>query len=89
MSRQRTTFGKLQRERDKQAKAQAKRERRLAAGEAGAEEGDRPTSTEPETSQEAVLELIAQLHQRFENAEIGLEDFEEQKAALMSRLPID
>lgn len=89
MSRQRATFGKLQRERDKQAKAKAKRERRLAgppeAGD-GEEEAPREQST---VSAADVMEMVADLHQRFENSEIGLDDYEEQKAALLSRLPID
>jgi len=33
------------------------------------------------------MDLIAELHRRF--AEISFEDYEEQKAALLSRLPID
>jgi len=35
------------------------------------------------------MDLIAELHRRFEGAEISFEDYEEQKAALLSRLPID
>lgn len=89
MSRQRTTFGKLQRERDKQAKARAKRERRLNAADAGTEDTEPTSAPASEASPAAVMELIAQLHERFENAEIGLEDYEEQKAALLSRLPIE
>ena len=88
MSRQRATFGKLQRERDKQAKATAKRERRRAAAEQteGADRDPGPASTE---SAPVLIDLIADLHQRFENAEISLETYEEQKAELLSRLPID
>lgn len=92
MSRQRATFGKLQRERDKQAKAKAKRERRLAAGDAGGEPGeagDRPSGPASEASPEVVMELVADLHRRFERSEIGLDDYEEEKAALLSRLVIE
>jgi len=88
VSRQRATFGKLQRERDKQAKASAKRERRRAASEQTNEveqEAGRPSGE----SAPVLIDLIADLHRRFENAEISLETFEEQKADLLSRLPID
>lgn len=92
MSRQRATFGKLQRERDKQAKAKAKRERRFAAVEAGAEADEaegRPSAPASEASPEVVMELVADLHRRFERSEIGLDDYEEEKAALLSRLVIE
>lgn len=88
MSRQRATFGKLQRERDKQAKATAKRERRRAAAEQPAE-ADQETGRVVEESAPVLIDLIADLHRRFENAEISLETYEEQKADLLSRLPID
>ena len=88
MSRQRATFGKLQRERDKQAKAKAKRERRQATAEEADEAGqDQPQASEQ--SAQAVIDLVAGLHQRFENHEISFETYEEQKAELLSRLRVD
>ena len=88
MSRQRATFGKLQRERDKQAKASAKRERRRAAAEQ-TDEAEQDAGRQSGESAPVLIDLIADLHRRFENAEISLETFEEQKADLLSRLPID
>lgn len=94
MGSQRTTFGKLQRDRDKKAKAAAKRERRLERNATPAE----PESSETETivledgtepSAEQLLELIAQIHRDFEAHLIDQEEFEEKKAGLMSRLRID
>ena len=89
MSRQRATFGKLQRERDKQAKQKAKRERRLSAesDEAGEVQSAPTTAAAPEPS--AVMEMLAELHRRFEGAEMSLDDYEERKAALLSRLVIE
>lgn len=88
MSRQRATFGKLQRERDKQAKAKAKRElRQAAAEEAGPVTPERPP-VDGESAQ-VVIDQVAALHQRFENDEIPLETYEEQKAELLSRLSVD
>jgi hypothetical protein len=90
MTRQRATFGKLQRERDKQAKAAAKRDRRQAESLEPAEEETRPVpGASSEGSATALLELIAETHRRFENGEISFESFEEQKAELLSRLPIE
>ncbi len=87
MSRQRATFGKLQRERDKQAKAKAKRERRHAGPEdTEAAEADRAPSGE---SPAVLLELIADLQRRFDNAEIGFDEYEQRKTELLARLPID
>lgn len=88
MSRQRATFGKLQRERDKQAKAKAKRERRQATAEE-AEQADQEQTQASGESEQTLIDLIGSLHQRFENHEISLESYEEQKAELLSRLAVD
>ena len=91
MARQRTTFGKQQRERDKQAKAQAKRERRRQLdqpGDAAPEDAPGPDRPSGESAAE-LLELIDQLHRQFENAGIGFDEFEERKAELLRRLPVD
>ena len=88
MSRQRATFGKLQRERDKQAKAKAKRERRQAAAEEADQAGPVEVQASGESAQ-ALIDRIAGLHQRFEDDEISLETYEEQKADLLSRLRVD
>ena len=74
MSRRRTTFGKLQRDRDKQAKAQAKLER------------DAPA---PEVDQAEVLAQLAELHAAFDDGKMGLEDFEARRDELTSQLRVD
>ena len=89
MATQRTTYGKRERDRAKQAKAAAKRERRQ----------DRSTSpaTTPEVSFAGTEELtpaqlfaeIEEVHRAFAAEEISHEDFEEKKAELLARLPID
>ncbi|MDP8976200.1 MAG: hypothetical protein M3N28_07540 [Actinomycetota bacterium] len=95
MAGQRSSFGKLQRDRAKKEKAAAKRERRhervadqgtssdeaLTAG-AGRRSG-------PEVSADQLLGLIESIHQRFEAGTISYEDFEQEKADLLGRLPID
>ena len=91
MATRRTTFGKQERERAKKAKAAAKRDRRLEAGEAaGQDDGDAPAPLQQ--SKESVAELFAaidQLHRRFEAHEIEHKEFEKQKVELLARLPID
>ncbi|HEX5616502.1 MAG TPA: hypothetical protein VFZ83_15210 [Acidimicrobiia bacterium] len=96
MASQRTTFGKLQRERAKRAKAAAKREKRHSRGEEGDELGEESEPLDldagPELSAPELLKLIEELHARFDAGRIPFEDFEEQKADLferLSKLPID
>lgn len=95
MGTQRTSFAKLQRDQAKKAKADAKRARRQDRGTDGpgadesgavldlASEGSGPVSA-PE-----LLQLVEALHQRFESGAVTYDEFEETKAELLSRLPID
>jgi hypothetical protein len=87
---QRASFGKLQRDRDKKAKAAAKREKRQDRS-AGLTE-DAPEITIPqegEVSAADLLVLVERLHKGFEDGTINYEDFEQQKSELFARLPID
>lgn len=91
MGVQRTSFSKLERDRAKKAKAAAKRERRL---EKGVEAREAATTTidhdsTGEVSAGELLQRIESLHQRFEAKTITYEQFEEEKAELLARLPID
>jgi hypothetical protein len=92
MGAQRTSFSKLQRDRDKKAKAAAKRERRQERSAASNE----PEATDTlvadgtgELSADELLKAIESIHRRFEAKTISYEEFEEQKAELLSRLPVD
>ncbi len=97
MGAQRTSFDKLQRDRAKKAKAAAKRDRRLTGTDVPAltidleaEEGAEPVLAPDEPVSAAdMLKVIESIHRRFEAGTMTLEDFEEQKADLMARLPID
>jgi hypothetical protein len=92
MATQRTSFTKLQRDRAKKAKAAAKRERRLErAAESRNGGGDDEFDTSPDGTISAaeLLHEIEVTHQRFEAKQISLEEFEEKKAELLARLPID
>jgi len=87
MATRRTSFGKLQRDRAKQANQAAKRERRLERANAEPDAIEIPE--EGELSAEQLLELIEQIHKQFEANEIDFEEFEEKKLELMSRLTVD
>ena len=95
MATQRTSFTKLQRDRAKKAKAAAKRERRQeraaeAKESAAAEDSDTPSDEgEGPISAAELLREIEVTHQRFEAKLMSYEEFEEKKAELLSRLPID
>ena len=94
MGAQRTSFSKLQRDRDKKAKAAAKRERRqersAAAGAAEDTDAMEPMVDDGgELSAEELLKAIESIHQRYEAKAITYEEFEEQKVDLLSRLPVD
>lgn len=89
---QRTSFDKLQRDRAKKAKQALKRDRRQGV------EGPETTSTAAppvhvdeggELSAQALLALIEQIHSDLDAERITFEEFEEKKADLLARLPID
>lgn len=88
MSRRRTTFGKLQRDRDKQAKARAKVERRAARSEAS-ERDEEEESPPPEVDQATILAQLAELHAAFDDGNLDLEAFEARRDELTSMLRID
>jgi molecular chaperone DnaK (HSP70) len=86
MANRRTTFGKLQRERDKKEKAVIKAERKAARLESKGEE----TTTQPgAVDQDAILDALADLHRRFEDDQISIDEFEERREQLTSRLVVD
>jgi hypothetical protein len=95
MGAQRTSFEKLQRDRAKKAKAAAKREKRQSSEPMpGAD--DELTETplagddhDGELSAGELLERIEAIHRRFDAKQISFEEFEEEKAELLRRLPID
>ncbi|GAC1598134.1 MAG: hypothetical protein NVS3B21_23380 [Acidimicrobiales bacterium] len=92
MVTQRTSFAKLQRDRDKQAKAAAKRDRRQDR-QAGTTPTEEPELLLDDSGKELtaseLLALVESVHRQFDNKEIDFETFEEKKAMLLSRLPVD
>lgn len=93
MGSQRTSFAKLQRDRAKKAKAAAKRETRqdksVAEPDEELESDVEASDGDQELSAPELLRLIEQIHQQYDAKLISMDDFEERKADLLSRLPID
>ena len=92
MAGQRTTFAKLQRDRAKKAKADAKRERRHdRSTEPDTETGssEAPAAGGQVLSASELLRRVEDIHRRFDAGKLSYEEFEEQKADLLARLPVD
>ena len=94
MGVQRTSFEKLQRERQKKAKQAAKRARREERAANPEPDIDLPAQSEDgeelvPLSPAELLQMVALVHERFEAGKIGLEEFEEKKTELLARLPVD
>ena len=96
MGAQRTSFEKLQRDRAKKAKAAAKREKRQSGDvevpELIEDDGTTPLTGDDHDGELSAAELltrIEEIHRRFDAKQISFEEFEEEKAELMRRLPID
>jgi len=87
-----SSIGKRNREQAKKAKADAKRQRK--EGQTGAPAEDEvdaesaPAATTPEAT-ENVLEMLAALHQQFDDGAVSFEDFETRKAELLARLVVE
>ncbi|WP_436794980.1 hypothetical protein [Actinospongicola halichondriae] len=89
MATQRSSFAKRERDRAKKAKAAAKRESRLDKTPDDEDVEEEAVPTGPQESAEVIMEKLAKLHALFDDDKIEFEDFEEQKADLMARMPIE
>lgn len=87
MAQQRSTFGKLQRDRDKKDKAAAKAERRE---QRATSVDDEPAAAAAPVRDEAdVLAALAALHAALEDGQVSIDDFEARRDQLRSQLQID
>ena len=82
MATTRPTFTKKQRERDKRAKAAAKRERRLSA------RTEEPVANTIVADEHRVIAELAVLHERYESGGLPLDDFLARREELLARLVI-
>jgi hypothetical protein len=83
--RGRATFSKLQRDREKKAKAQAKLQRRAER----ADTTDDDTPPAQTATEEEILTRLAEVHKRLEAGEISIERFELDREELRRQLRID
>jgi len=87
----RTTFAKLQREKAKKAKAEAKRQARSIGDAPPVVEEPKPqpvdagSSSRPPSPQELLI-LVERLQSDYENGRISDEEYEEQKMHLFERV---
>ena len=100
MAASRTTFEKLQRDRAKKAKADAKRAKRMGKEPEGAlsyEAPDPDPEEAPEFGQDLnaeisagdLLSMVEALQAQFDDKEITFDEYEERKIELLTRLPMD
>lgn len=87
-----TSAGRAKRDREKarQERQALKRERRQSGREQSPadEDGDADAAEPTVVPQEELLERLAELHQRFGDGEIGFDEFETTKEALLRDLQI-
>jgi hypothetical protein len=85
MAKQRSTFGKIQREQEKRAKQQAKRDKRAQKGT----EGDTDVEERPVVAdQGAILDALARLYEQYENGELETDDFELRRDELRAQIDL-
>jgi hypothetical protein len=84
MATRRTTSNKRERERSKQAKATAKRERRL--DKSPDEDVETIEFDENSATTEELIERIAAMHEQYDAGQITFEAFDEEKSELMALL---
>lgn len=99
MAANRTSFEKLQRDRAKKARADAKREKRMAR-KSGTPLPDDFGTTDPvveeidlsgegEIPADELLRMVEVLHKQYEDEAITFDEFEEKKIELMGRIRVD
>jgi hypothetical protein len=84
MSKRRTTYGKMQRERDRKERAVRKAERKATRAE---EESTEPAGLD-KTDEQSLIEALEDLHAKFADGAIDLESFEARRDELIARLTI-
>ncbi len=90
MATGRSSFAKRQRDMAKKAKASAKREKKLEKGD---DEFDDDEELEvddgPKLSNEEIMAKVADLHDRYDDGQMDLDTFDEERANLMAQISVD
>jgi hypothetical protein len=87
----RSSFAKRQRDMAKKAKAQAKRERKLEGPgpEDELDEEEEVVDDGPKLSNDKIMEMVADLHRRYDDGQMDLDTFDEERANLMGQISVD
>jgi hypothetical protein len=88
MATGRSSFAKRQRDMAKKAKAAAKRDRKLEGDE---EEEDEEITVDdgPTLPNDVIMEKVADLHRRYDDGQMDLDTFDEERANLMGQISVD
>ena len=90
MATGRSSFAKRQRDMAKKAKASAKRERKLEKGDDEVDDDDEIVVDDgPKLSNEEIMEKVADLHRRYDDGQMDLDTFDEERANLMAQISVD
>ena len=96
MATGRSSFAKRQRDMAKKARAEAKRQKRLGRGELyelehGRQDDDGSSlPLNPQTlSNDEIMTKVEDLHRRYDDGQLDLETFDEQRASLMAQISVD
>lgn len=89
MATGRSSFAKRQRDMAKKAKAAAKRERKLEGDEDVEDDDEIVEDTGPKPSNDEIMEKVADLHRRYDDGQMDLDSFDEERANLMAQISVD
>ncbi len=96
MATGRSSFAKRQRDMAKKARAEAKRQKRLGRGELyelehahREDDPDETPSRGPVLSNDEIMAKVEDLHRRYDDGQLDLEAFDEQRATLMAQISVD
>ena len=89
MATGRSSFAKRQRDMAKKAKAQAKRERKLEGPAPTDEDEEEVVDDGPKLSNDKIMVMVADLHRRYDDGQMDLDTFDEERANLMAQISVD
>ncbi|MBT5138012.1 MAG: hypothetical protein HOH36_14170 [Acidimicrobiaceae bacterium] len=89
MATGRSSFAKRQRDMAKKAKAAAKRERKLEDDVEVEDDDEIVEDTGPKLSNDEIMEKVADLHRRYDDGQMDLDSFDDERANLMAQISID
>jgi len=73
----------------KKAKAAAKRERKLEDDVEVEDDDEIVEDTGPKLSNDEIMEKVADLHRRYDDGQMDLDSFDDERANLMAQISID